>query len=127
MCPPFISVSVQRLHCLFLLYSLSFFLSASPTRAPSPLFSRRLIIRSASQQEYLRKEKSPLLHTGFLSLPSVLLFAPLLYFFLTLIFSFHFFFTRSPFSSKSCHNGGFNAVARVCVLFMCVCDFKCVS
>lgn len=46
--------------------SVPFFLSP-PTRAPSPLFSKRLISGAASQQEYLRKEKAPLFYSLFLT------------------------------------------------------------
>lgn len=49
------------------LYISSFLSPPPPTRAPSPLFSRRLISGAASQQEYLRKEKAPLLYSLFLS------------------------------------------------------------
>lgn len=70
-----------------------------PTRAPSPLYSRRLISRAASRHEYLRKEKSAS-HWHL----SVRLFAPLLYFLLPLIFlsslpsshSLVFFFQEPP-------------------------------
>ncbi len=62
-------LSVQQILCLFFsaLYCISLFLSPPPTRAPSPLFSRRLISGAASQQAYLRNEKASLLSSLFLT------------------------------------------------------------
>lgn len=109
---------------------ISFFLSPPPTRAPSPLFSRCLISRAASQQEYLRKEKAPLLYSLFhtplphISLCSRLLLSPC--FPLTLIFLLHSSFSNFlsffiPNSSWCCllHNNH-SARVRICLyLFKC--------
>ena len=118
----------------FLLHSISFFLSPPPTRAPSPLFSRRLISGAASQQDYLRKEKAPLLLFA-LSYPSVLHLSVLSFARLP-CFSSHFNIPSSLLFHtlllpKSHHNVGFKTVtmAHVSVsLCVCVCvSFKCVN
>lgn len=123
---PFHSLcSAASVSLSFALY-ISFFLSPPPTRAPSPLFSRCLISRAASQQEYLRKEKAPLLYSLFRTpLPHISLCSRLLLF---PLFSSHIFLLHSSFSNFFIPNSSWccllhnnhSACVRICLyLFKC--------